>query len=188
MIQRTQSIYIALAIIALALMSIFNIASYESEKNDSKVVFNVKLSGVTFLAFEDEKATDTSEFGTFIDKAIEQRGLSKVFQIGTILLAAGICFIVFILLKFKNLKLQRNLGWFVIVLFALSGAGLLFAAGLGNEIISRSLTGHGGAVPEFITKYGTTTFLPFVAAVFMLLATISINKDMKLLKSTERLR
>lgn len=167
-------------------MSVFSIASYEAEEYGVKVNFTVKLSGVS--VYENDKMVESNELGKYMEKAMDENGLSKVFQLGTLLLVIGIVFILFILLKFKNLKLQKNLGRLLASLLFITGGILIVAASFGNEILHKALSGANGNVPEFSTNYGVATFLPFAAAIFILIANIYIQKDMKLLKSADRLR
>jgi len=188
MLQRIQTIFLLLAVIALALMAVFNIASYQAEEDGNKAIFEVKLSGVTFSAFKDENALPTFDYGEYIDEQIEKKGLSKVFTIGTILLVAGIAILVLIILQFKRLKLQKNLGRLMASLLFMTGGGLIVAGSLGERVITRSLSAFSDTIPGFSTSYGIATFLPFVAGILILIANIYINKDINLLKSTERLR
>jgi len=188
MIQRIQTLFILIAIVSLGCMFVFSIASYSAESKGVAVNFDVNLSGIEFSASDENNSMEVVNLDKEINHAIEQMGLEKVFLIGKILLLSGIGVLVFILLKFKSLKLQLYLGRFVAFILILAFVALYTSADYGNDIIVNKLAPYNNQAPDFITTRGLSTFLPFVAAISLIIGTFMIKKDINLLKSTERLR
>lgn len=188
MFQRLQTVYILLAIVAIALSAVFNIASYTAEKDGAELTFNVSVSGVKAeLSGEDSKGDKLSEIKDVPEEFIEAKGLSKYFTLGLLLIISAIGLLLFMLLKYKNLKLQLRLGRILFLLFLIAFVGLIFSADLGADVLKKTLEGA-VIMPEFETGYGIGLFMPIVAAAFIFLANLRIKNDIKLLASIDRIR
>jgi len=188
MFQRLQTVYILLAIVAIALSAVFNIANYTASKDSAELTFSVSVSGIKAeLSGDDKKGNELSEIRDVPEKFIEAKGLSKYFKMGLLLVVSAIGLLLFMLLKYKNLKLQLRLGRILFLLFLIGFVSLIFAADLGNDVLKKTLDGA-VIMPEFETGYGVGLFMPMVAAAFVFLANLRIKNDMKLLASIDRIR
>lgn len=158
MIQRIQTLYLALAFIALALLFAFPLAQFFAE--NGAFVFSVK--GLKNMVPGEPNAFNPLVFLPLILTAI-----------GIGLLA------VFTIFQFKNRSFQvklTNIG--VLASIALI-MGIFF---LYIPMIEKKI----GIVPDYSKAFGI--YLPLVALVFMVMANRAIKRDDKLVRSADRLR
>jgi hypothetical protein len=158
MIQRIQTLYLALAFIAIALLFAFPLAQFFSETG--AYIFSVK--GLKNMVPGDPNAFNPMVFLPLI-----------IVVIGLVLLN------LFTIFQFKNRSFQiklTNIG--VLASIALI-MGIFF---LYIPMIEKKIN----IVPDYSKAFGI--YLPLVALVFMVMANRAIKRDDKLVKSADRLR
>ncbi|MCB0480105.1 MAG: DUF4293 domain-containing protein [Flavobacteriales bacterium] len=157
MLQRIQSVYLAISLLIGIVFAFLAIAEFDA--NDS--IYLIKATGIFY--------EDAS--GVFFESPNESLSVVLIFHL---LLTGSSIF------QYKNRKMQMKLcALNILLLFTLTA--LIFFVDF--------------SVPESI-KQGTTpainylfgSLLPIVSVVFQFMAMRSIQKDEKLIKSTERIR
>lgn len=158
MIQRIQTLYLSLALIAIALLFAFPLAQFFSETG--AYIFSVK--GLKNMVPGDPNAFNPMVF------------------LPLILVVIGLALLnLFTIFQFKNRSLQiklTNIG--VLVGIALI-MGIFF---LYIPMIEKKIN----IVPDYSKAFGI--YLPLVALVFMVMANRAIKRDEKLVRSADRLR
>lgn len=158
MIQRVQTIYLAIAIILLSIITVGpNFFSFLSEGS----VYSFNSYGIVQYSKEGGEIISTTSFPIFI---------------GTIALTllAFIC-----LMSYKNLARQFKLGRMVFFLYLVSLISVILLAYLGPNILDEEIVSR---------ELGVGFILFVCGFPFTFLANIGIKRDKKLLESLDRLR
>lgn len=191
MLQRPQTLYLILALVCITLMGAFNIATYTPKDSKGEVGIAAKLTGLDFFVDSDEEDVqkEVSALNEAMDKRMEENKLSMLFTAGVIGLALLLIYIVYMIMKFKNLRLQLKMGRTLFLALLVLFVGLFFGADQGVDVLSEQLKSAYGSEPvEFQVNYSVGLFMPAAAAAFVWLANLGIKRDEKLLKSLDRLR
>lgn len=158
MIQRIQTLYLALAAICLALTAVVGFSDYSwvTGGTEHGVVF--AINGVT---------TNPNEVNTFFPYYI------------LIPIIAAVCVVT--IFQFKNRKRQMQMCR-LLYLLLLTVIVFLFidVTGLPEKLATEGT--------DITTGYGIGMFLPVAALPFVFLASRSIKRDEQLIKSVDRLR
>lgn len=158
MLQRIQSIYLGLAVIALTLLFFFPIASFLSET----LYFDYSITGL-----ESRVPGINPDFPVWFTWPLALLNL-------VIILMQG-----FTIYKFSNRPLQIRLTNISILLNASLVAAMLF---LYTYLIEKQT----GITPNYLSHIGV--YLPLISLVFIMLANRAIKRDERLVKSADRLR
>jgi ABC-type glucose/galactose transport system permease subunit len=158
MIQRVQSIYLAITIILLSIVTVGPI--FFSFVNETSV-FSFSSYGIVHYAKETGDIISTTSFPLFI---------------GTIALTllSFIC-----LMSYKNLSRQFKLGRVVFFLYLISLVSIILMAYLGPKMLEEETTSR---------ELGLGFILFVCGFPFTFLANTGIKRDKKLLESLDRLR
>ena len=159
MIQRIQSVYLFFAVISLAVMFFFPLASFIGGDKDQLILYVYKL-----LSEVPDSKPDVPSW--FILPNLILAVLSLLISFAAIFL-------------YKNRQLQIKMVRFTIVLLLAFIAVFFFYYVPAIEEISGVVT------PEY-DKVGAT--MPLIAFVFLILAYRGIQSDEKLIRSADRLR
>lgn len=158
MIQRIQTLYLSLAVIAIAFMFAFPLAQFFGENN--AMIFSV-------TGLKNMVPGDPDVFNPFI-----------FLPIGIITVGIGLLS-VFTIFQYKNRALQiklTNVG-------VLSAVALIMSIFfLYVPMIEKKIN----IIPDYSKAYAI--YLPLVVLVFMVLANRAIKRDDKLVRSADRLR
>ncbi|MFZ1686808.1 MAG: DUF4293 domain-containing protein [Flavobacteriales bacterium] len=159
MIQRKQSLFLALAALCIGLMFFFPIATYDLPDQTEQVVFGM--------------------LGTTVGGQPALFAPNPIVPLH-ILGGIGIALLVGVIFLFKQRMRQVrfvNLGYMLLL--------GLFAAVFMSEHSMQELMDRKGGAPG---SYGLSYFLPLVALVLVFLAVRAIKADEALVKSADRLR
>lgn len=158
MIQRVQSIYLAIMIILLSFVTIGS--TFFSFINETSI-FKFSSYGITEYSVETGEILNTSTFPIFV---------------GTIALTllSFLC-----LMSYKNLKRQFKLGRTIFALYFLGLISIMLLAGFGDNMLKEA---------SYSREMGIGFFLFVAGFPFSFLANIGIKRDKKLLESLDRLR
>ncbi len=158
MIQRIQTVYLSLAVIALALIFAFPLAQFFSETG--AYVFSV-------TGLKNMVPGETEAFAAMVFLPL-------------IIVAVGVCLLtVFTIFQYKNRSFQvklTNIG--VLASIALIMGIFFFYIPMIEKKIN--------IVPDYSKAFGI--YLPLVALVFLVMANRAIKRDDKLIRSADRLR
>lgn len=158
MIQRIQSVYLAIVIVLLSIVTIgTELFSFSNETSR----FSFSSYGITEFSIETGKAIDKQFFPMFI-------GLIAL------VLLTFLC-----LMSYKHLDRQLKLGRMVFYLYLMSLIGILALTSVGNNLLEVKATGRELGLGFILFVFG----FPFTV-----LANIGIKRDKKLLDSLNRLR
>lgn len=158
MIQRIQTVYLALAIILLSIVSVGpTLFSFLNETSR----FTFSSYGITEYAIEDGAILSTSSFPIFV---------------GTISLVL-LCFLC--LMSYKNLARQFKLSRMIFMIYFLSLITMVLLASFGDTMIEAETSSR---------ELGLGFILFVAGFPFVFLANISVKRDKKLLESLDRLR
>lgn len=158
MIQRIQTVYLAIAIILLSIVSVGpTLFSFVNETSR----FTFSSYGITEYSVEGGKILSTSMFPIFV---------------GTIALVL-LCFLC--LMSYKSLARQHKLSRMIFMIYFLSLITMVLLASFGNTMIDDETKTR---------ELGLGFFLFVIGFPFVFLANISVKRDKKLLESLDRLR
>lgn len=158
MIQRIQTLYLALAFTAIALLFAFPLAQFFSE--NGAYVFSV-------TGLKNMVPGEANAFGAMVFLPIP-------------LVAAGIAVLaVFAVFQYKNRPFQVKLTNMGVLMSIALIMGIFF---LYIPMIEKKIN----IVPDYSHAYGI--YFPLVAMVFMVMANRAIKRDEKLVRSADRLR
>lgn len=161
MIQRIQTIYLALTALALALLFAFPLAQ-----------FYAPIDGIGTYVFSITGLKNMVPGG---DDAIK-----PFLFLPMTIVAVGICLLaVFVIFQYKNRAFQIKLTSIGILAIILMVMGIFF---LYIPLIEKKI----GIIPDYRKAFGI--YLPLLALVFMVLANRAIKRDDKLVRSADRLR
>jgi len=161
MVQRIQTIYLALAAIALALLFAFPLAQ-----------FYAPIDGIGTYVFSI----------TGLKNMVPGGGdpIKPFLFLPMTIVAAGICILaVYTIFQYKKRTLQiklTSIGMLVIIVLVM---GIFF---LYIPMIEKKIS----IIPDYRKAFGI--YLPLVALVFMVLANRAIKRDDRLVRSSDRLR
>jgi len=158
MIQRIQTVYLALAFTAIALLFAFPLAQFFSENG----AFVFSVTGLKNMV-----PGEANPFGTAVFLPLP-------------LVAAGIAILaMFALFQYKNRPFQVKLTNMGVLMSIALIMGIFF---LYIPMIEKKIN----IVPDYSHAYGI--YFPLVAMVFMVMANRAIKRDEKLVRSADRLR
>jgi hypothetical protein len=158
MIQRIQTLYLSLAVVAIALLFVFPLAQFFAENG----AYIFSITGLKNMVPGDPAAFDPMIFLPLV-----------VVAIGLALLT------LYTIFQFKNRALQvklTNIGVLVAIALIMS---IFF---LYVPLIEKKIA----IVPDYSKAFGI--YLPLVALVFLVMANRAIKRDEKLVRSADRLR
>lgn len=158
MIQRIQTVYLAIAIILLSIVSVgTTFFSFVGEQSK----FTFSSYGITEYSLETGKVISSQTFPLFI---------------GTIalVLLSFIC-----LMSYKNLARQHKLGRSIFYIYFLALISVVLLASLGDKMIDTETNAR---------ELGLGFILFVAGFPFTFLANAAIRRDKKLLESLDRLR
>jgi hypothetical protein len=158
MIQRIQTVYLSLAVIALALIFAFPLAQFFSE--NGAYVFSI--TGLTNMVPGEPQAFAATVFLPII-----------IFTVGIGLLT------VFTVFQYKNRPFQIKLTNIGVLASIVLIMGIFFFY---IPMIEKKIN----IVPDYSKAFGI--YLPLVALVFLVMANRAIKRDDKLVRSADRLR
>ncbi len=163
MIQRKQSLFLALAAVCVGLMFLFPIASYT-------------------MASADDGSTGSLVFGAL---GVTMNGQTPLFAPDPIVpiyavAAVAVAILLFIIFLYKQRARQLRFSNFAYMLLL----GLFAAVFMAEHSLGSLMEAKGGSQGS----YGVSYFLPLVALVFVFLAVRAIKADEALVKSADRLR
>ena len=158
MIQRIQTVYLAIAIILLSISTI-GIEFFSFIAKESRFAFS--SYGITEYSLKGENVLSTQTFPMFI---------------GTIalVLLSFLC-----LMSYKNLARQHKLGRMVFYIYFLAVVSMVLLAAFGDMMIDQE---------TFSRELGIGFILFVAGFPFIFLANAAIRRDKKLLESLDRLR
>jgi hypothetical protein len=182
MIQRIQTVYLALAGIAIILLLFMPFAEYTLTANEmeAEAVWTIGADGIA-LATDGREVPQASAI-------IEKLGkLDQFFMIGksAIIALAFLAFIIIFL--YKKRKMQMRLAMLLIVSCVLAMALMVAGGRVGEEILGDKV-GQLGLDASISFSPVVGYFLPAVALAFAFLAWRAIRRDEKLVKSVDRIR
>ncbi len=189
MIQRIQSIYLLLVIVALLTITFgANFFSYKIDKQDN-IDLTIKLNVFGIQAdgeFQNLNPEDEKKINQFLklkersSKITSSPVVSFPFYLIAIFL---ILLSIATLLSFKKLETQQKLGRinFVAILTSFIFVIIIFYA-------SRSQVRNAIEDIEFSSRLGLSFYAMIVATAFAFLANIGIKRDLDLIKSIDRIR
>jgi hypothetical protein len=158
MIQRIQSVYLAIVIV---LLSVVTIGTELFSFTNATSRFAFSSYGITEFSIETGKAIDKQFFPMFIG------------------LIALVLLVFLCLMSYKNLDRQQLLGRMVFYLYFMALIGMLALTNLGGNLLDVKTTGR---------EMGLGFILFIIGFPFTFLANIGIRRDKKLLDSLNRLR
>lgn len=197
MIQRPQTVYLILAFLALSATFMFNFASYSSDKavgeikvsiNGVKTVLDSEIDGVS----QEELAAKEKTLNTYVDMASNEK-FGTLFMLGQVSLVIVLAIIVLVIFLYKKLSLQHRMSRLLFLMMLGVFVAAIIGASYGEGVLADNYLNvlkNTMKIDEasFTVNYSIATFMPMVAAAFVLLASIHIKKDIKLLQSIDRLR
>jgi hypothetical protein len=158
MIQRIQTVYLALAFIAIALLFVFPLAQFFAENG----AFVFSVTGLKNMV------------------PGEPNAFNPVIFLPIIIVAIGIALLtVFTVFQYKNRSLQIKLTNIGVLSAIVLIMGIFF---LYIPMIEKKIN----IVPDYSKSFGI--YLPLVALVFLVMANRAIKRDDKLVRSADRLR
>lgn len=158
MLQRIQSLYLGLAVIALTLLFFFPIASFLSET----LYFDFSIIGL-----QSHVPGVNPDFPNWFTWPLAALNLAIILLLGYTIYRYG---------KRPQQIMLTNIG---VLLNVILVAAMLF---LYTHLIEKKT----GITPNYISHIGV--YLPLVSLVFIMLANRAIKRDEKLVKSADRLR
>lgn len=191
MIQRVQNLYLLLALICLAVAAFIPIGTYHFTL-EGFISADLELTPMkeTMINTSYDKAATNLNFGTI--ETFENGRFFPLVVVNSILAAL----VLLTIAKFKKLESQFKLNRISLLLSALvlilliAGVFVipsLFSKGVIEQFIVDSSKLNGAEViGEFSTGIGY--YLYFAAVSFIFLASVGIKKDIRLLKSIDRIR
>jgi len=179
----------------------FKITSYDADKNGT-IGISVGLDGLTTHIddnIEGVPAEDLERAEKSLTSAIDSESKKEYgifFTLGQVSVGIICALILMVIFLYKKINLQLRMARLLFVLLLGMFVAFIFGASYGEGIfegkisyLQNILGGLGGNEGGDITlNYEVGAFLPIVAAAFMFLANIHIKKDIKLIKSVDRLR
>lgn len=163
MIQRKQSIFLAIAVLCVGLMFLFPIATYVAASNEAG-----STGAVVFGAM-----------GITMDGKVPLFAPDPIVPIYAVA-GIAIAILVFIIFLYKQRMRQVRFANFAYILLL----GLFAAVFMTEHSLGSLMEAKGGEEGS----YGPSYFLPLVALVFVFLAVRAIKADEALVKSADRLR
>jgi len=158
MIQRIQTLYLVIAVIALSLIFAFPLAQFFSETG----AYVFSATGLQNMVPGGEKLFNP-----------------MVFLPMPIIIAIVVLISIYAIMQFKNRPFQMKLVNAAVLLTAALIAGIFF---LYIPMIEKKTA----IIPDYSKSFGV--YVPLVALVFLVLATRAIKRDDKLVRSADRLR
>ena len=193
MIQRIQSLWLALAVICIGLCFLFPVAKYQIAAD--KLSKNQRVESQLDLVAKVQKdaPNDKQQMEAGEPVMVIEQGETKMttWPLVTLVIVSGVIGLLGIFL-FKNRRLQMRLttlGFmttlaYIFLLFF--WAVDKYADALSNAAMFRSINFIDHAKPEVI--WGVGAFIPMAALVFFFLAQRAIRKDEALVRAADRLR
>lgn len=158
MIQRIQTVYLALAFIAMALLFAFPLAQFFAENG----AFVFSVTGLKNMVPGEPDSFNSAIF------------------LPIIVIATGIALLtLFTIFQYKNRSLQIKLTNIGVLSAIVLIMGIFF---LYIPMIEKKIS----IVPDYSKSFGI--YLPLVALVFLVMANRAIKRDDKLVRSADRLR
>lgn len=208
MLQRIQTVYLIIIIVCLSITSFSDIGIYSFTENKTEISAIVNTQGVRFQLAVDGEVKDLSKEISELEKELKESpamsydnktGLKILSTLDT--LKKGIpmplyipfmliiCFNIWILISYKNLKRQLSFARINTFICLLLTAAIIIGFSLGTSIGKEMLNLEEITDQiEITTGMGLGFFTAIIAFPFALLAQISIKRDLKLIQSIDRIR
>lgn len=191
--QRVQTIYLVLGIVCLTLGSFTEIGIYTFKEGKNSISAIVSGTGVHFIAEVDGEKKDVTDEVVEIEKQnprLSEQNLKDDLALPLYIpLMLMICWNIFVIFSFKNMKRQLSLARLGTIFSALIAVGVIAGLTLGKSIGAKML-GVEDMMDEIeiTTGMGVGFFTAVAAFPFSLLAQLAIKRDYKLIKSVDRIR
>ncbi len=164
MIQRIQTLFLALAVIAIVLMFFYPLSSITEFTNVQDEILETDYYDLTVMGFQDPSPDSVPHINPLVHIPV------------LILTSAILIIIVYAVLRFKNRRQQMMLLKICILLNIIMVAGIFLNYPKVFASIPINIEAEIGA------------YLPLISLVFLVIANRYILRDEKLIKSTDRLR
>lgn len=164
MIQRWQTLFLVLALVANGLMFNFNFWNAEAVDDNNQVVEELRMNIAQLAYHSSEKQQNQTETNTWILAIYSLASISALLAI----------------FLYRNRKLQLRISRFAMLLeTALLVLVFLYTDDLAQQYFQHSVSS---------SSYQTGIFLPIISVICFFVANMFIMRDQRLVRSADRLR